>query len=73
MPFQQREQNGLVWFTADVLNQIPHGFSTRIGGVSPAPWDSLNLRPIRGTARKPSGKTTAASSQFWGWMNTGPC
>ena len=45
MPFQQREQNGLVWFTADVLNQIPHGFSTRRGGVSPAPWDSLNLRP----------------------------
>ena len=48
MPFQQREQNGLVWFTADVLNQIPHGFSTRIGGVSPAPWDSLNLRPNQG-------------------------
>ena len=21
-----------------------HGFSTRLGGVSPAPWDSLNLR-----------------------------
>ena len=20
-----------------------HGFSTRLGGVSPAPWDSLNL------------------------------
>lgn len=48
MPFQQREQNGLVWFTADVLNQIPHGFSTRMGGVSPAPWDSLNLRPNQG-------------------------
>ena len=48
MPFQQREQNGLVWFTADVLSQIPHGFSTRMGGVSPAPWDSLNLRPNQG-------------------------
>lgn len=43
-----------------VVNQIPfyacdgfgpgvaHGFSTRIGGVSPAPWDSLNLGASRG-------------------------
>ena len=48
MPFQQHEQTGLVWFTADVLNDVPHGFSTRKGGVSPAPWDSLNLRPNQG-------------------------
>jgi len=27
---------------------IPHGFSTRLGGVSPAPWDSLNLGASRG-------------------------
>ena len=26
----------------------PHGFSTRLGGVSPAPWDSLNLGAGRG-------------------------
>jgi YfiH family protein len=26
-----------------LLRAFPHGFSTRIGGVSPAPWDSLNL------------------------------
>ena len=25
-----------------------HGFSTRLGGVSPAPWDSLNLGAGRG-------------------------
>ena len=48
MPFRQHEQGGLVWFTADLLNKIPHGFSTRQGGVSPAPWDSLNLRPNQG-------------------------
>ena len=48
MPFQQHEQNGLVWFTADILHTVPHGFSTRRGGVSPAPWDSLNLRPNQG-------------------------
>jgi len=28
--------------------QVPHGFSTRLGGVSPAPWDSLNLGANRG-------------------------
>lgn len=27
-----------------------HGFSTRLGGVSPAPWDSLNLGAARGDA-----------------------
>lgn len=27
---------------------VVHGFSTRIGGVSPAPWDSLNLGACRG-------------------------
>ena len=48
MPFHQHEQNGLVWFTADILHTVPHGFSTRLGGVSPAPWDSLNLRPNQG-------------------------
>jgi YfiH family protein len=26
-----------------LLHRFPHGFSTRRGGVSPAPWDSLNL------------------------------
>ena len=27
---------------------VTHGFSTRKGGVSPAPWDSLNLDDRRG-------------------------
>ena len=31
-----------------VWQQVPHGFSTRLGGVSPAPWDSLNLGASRG-------------------------
>ena len=26
-----------------LLSRFPHGFTTRAGGVSPAPWDSLNL------------------------------
>ena len=31
---------------------VRHGFSTRLGGVSPAPWDSLNLRPGMGDGRE---------------------
>ena len=50
MSFQLHEQNTLVWLTASVLDGQPvrHGFSTRTGGVSPAPWDSLNLGISRG-------------------------
>ena len=50
MSFQIHEQNGLVWLTSSLLSEVPHGFSTRKGGVSPAPWDSLNLRPGCGDA-----------------------
>jgi len=37
--------NGLVYYTAPVLSEIGvrHAFSTRIGGCSPPPFDSLNL------------------------------
>lgn len=50
MSFQTHEQNGLVWLTSSLLSDVRHGFSTRKGGVSPAPWDSLNLRPGCGDA-----------------------
>jgi len=48
MPFEVHDKNGLVWLAAPNLDGVPHGFSTRLGGVSPAPWDSLNLRPGMG-------------------------
>lgn len=48
MSFQTHEQNGLVWLTSDILNGVRHGFSTRRGGVSAAPWDTLNLGVGRG-------------------------
>ncbi len=48
MSFQTHEQNGLVWKTSDQLSGVRHGFSTRLGGVSPAPWDALNLGISRG-------------------------
>lgn len=42
---QRTAGNGVVLFRSPVLERIgvPHGFSTRIGGVSQAPFDSLNL------------------------------
>lgn len=52
MPFETHQQNGLVWLTAPDLGGVRHGFSTRLGGVSPAPWDSLNLRPGMGDGRE---------------------
>ena len=51
MPLAIHETNGLTWLTASSLSGIRHGFSTRLGGVSPAPWDSLNLRPGMGDGR----------------------
>jgi YfiH family protein len=37
--------NGVVYYASPLLERInvPHAFSTRVGGVSPAPFDSLNL------------------------------
>ena len=52
MPFETHEKNGVVWLTVSNLNGVRHGFSTRPGGVSPAPWDSLNLRPGMGDGRE---------------------
>jgi YfiH family protein len=48
MSFQTHDENGLVWLTSDILSGVRHGFSTRKGGVSPAPWDTLNLGVGRG-------------------------
>ncbi|NLU25370.1 MAG: peptidoglycan editing factor PgeF [Clostridiales bacterium] len=53
MAFQMHNSNGIQYLSSDLLAAVPgirHGFSTRIGGVSPAPWDSLNLDPKRGDA-----------------------
>src|SRR3954470_18373028 len=37
--------NGVVYYASPILDRIGvrHGFSTRIGGKSPPPFDSLNL------------------------------
>jgi YfiH family protein len=48
---ERRETNGLVYYASPLLEQVnvPHCFSTRIGGMSPAPFDSLNLGNPSGT------------------------
>ena len=48
MPFTFHEQNSLIYLTSPLLSGVRHGFSTRQGGVSAPPWDSLNLGVGRG-------------------------
>jgi copper oxidase (laccase) domain-containing protein len=51
MPFHQA--GVLRYFTFDLFDQhgLIHGLFTRHGGVSPAPWDSLNLGGTVGDER----------------------
>lgn len=46
--FTQHTDNSITYLRSDVLTGARHGFSTRLGGVSPPPWDSLNLGISRG-------------------------
>ena len=51
MAFQIQQQDSLLYVTSDLFSAQPdltHAFSTRQGGVSKAPWDSLNLGVGRG-------------------------
>lgn len=51
MEIIRREQNGIVFYACGGFAGAAHGFSTRLGGVSPAPWDSLNLGANRGDSQ----------------------
>ena len=44
--------NGVTYYASTLLEQagVPHAFSTRLGGISPAPFDSLNLGNPNGCA-----------------------
>ncbi|MCI8869059.1 MAG: peptidoglycan editing factor PgeF [Lawsonibacter sp.] len=48
MKVTRRERGGVPFYACDGFAGAVHGFSTRLGGVSPAPWDSLNLGAARG-------------------------
>lgn len=45
-------ETGVVFYVSTLLLRagVPHGFSTRIGGVSPRPFDTLNLGNPAGSA-----------------------
>lgn len=48
--------NGVVYYRSSLLDaaSVPHAFSTRMGGVSPEPFASLNLgNPGKGTPKDP--------------------
>ena len=65
--FHTNTKNGITYLTADTLDGVCHGFSTRPGGVSPAPWYSLNLGVGRGEIWSGCGRITAASAPSWAW------
>ena len=50
MEITQMERRGVPFYACGhpAWAGAAHGFSTRLGGVSPAPWDSLNLGSSRG-------------------------
>jgi YfiH family protein len=56
MSFERRDVGGVVYYVSSLLEDaaVPHAFSTRVGGVSPAPFDSLNLGISRDSQVKDS-------------------
>ena len=48
MDVVQAVHGGVPFYHCPAWTGVAHGFSTRLGGVSPAPWDSLNLGANRG-------------------------
>jgi len=44
MAFVTHQKNELLWLSSSLLKDVPHGFSTRQGGVSGGHLSSLNLR-----------------------------
>lgn len=69
MSFVTHEQQELIWLTSPLLDEVRHGFSTRWGGVSPAPWDTLNLGPGRGDA---SENVAENYRRFFGCVGMAP-
>ena len=49
-PLERTEARGLVYYRHSPWSSLPHGIFTRHGGVSPAPWQSLNLGASVGDA-----------------------
>lgn len=52
MDIIREERHGVLFYTCRAMEEagFANGFSTRLGGVSPPPWDSLNLGAACGDA-----------------------
>ena len=48
MEIVMQQRQGVPFYACSGWEGAAHGFSTRLGGVSPTPWDSLNLGASRG-------------------------
>lgn len=58
--FQRIERaNGVVFYRSTLLGNAPHGFSTRIGGVSGGVFESLNLGNPSGVSENDPAKNLA--------------
>lgn len=74
MAFHDHTENGITVLQSDLLcGSIRHGFSTRTGGVSPAPWDSLNLGVGRGDDLANVQENFAACAACWVCPISGRC
>ena len=58
MDIRIKGRHGVSFFACDhpAWEGAAHGFSTRLGGVSPAPFDTLNLGANRGDERANVGE-----------------
>ena len=55
MSFTEHNVNGLIFDTSDAISAaggVVHAFTTRHGGVSPAPFASLNLADHHGDSNE---------------------
>jgi purine-nucleoside/S-methyl-5'-thioadenosine phosphorylase / adenosine deaminase len=56
MLLRRRFESNVVWYESPILAAagVPHGFSTRLGGVSLPPFDSLNFGNPAGAVQDPA-------------------
>src|SRR5690242_11461116 len=63
MLVRRKAENGVVYYASPLLEKVGvlHAFSTRIGGVSSAPFDSLNLGHLSGCANPDTDQNIEAN------------
>ena len=84
---RERSADGVVWYAGPLLAAagVPHGFSTRVGGVSGGPFGTMNLGNPNGVAVQDSADNLAENHarlmtatglarrrRHWTWQVHGP-